>query len=164
LRVLSFGVGNLLAPLSKATPLETLFTSDHLPFMRRDILFSDPSAHLSPHWRNAGAAINALICMAVLLFKTRDPFGASVALWWVGESFLDIAPYINDARQGSYHCWVAILAIQRLWFSRLAISVNRVRLLQYDHVLAKAAFAMGSAIMLLSLLWSGFLLVKRIRA
>jgi hypothetical protein len=34
-------------------------------------------------------------------------------------------------------------------------------LLQYDHVLAKAAFAMGSVIMLLSLLWSWLLLVKQ---
>ena len=33
----------------------------------------------------------------------------------------------------------------------------------YDPILAKAAFVMGSAIMLLSLLWGWLLLVKRIR-
>lgn len=34
-------------------------------------------------------------------------------------------------------------------------------LLQYDHVLAKAVFAMGAVIMLLSILWAGLLLVKQ---
>jgi len=42
-----------------------------------------------------------LLCLAVLLLKTRDAFGASVCAWWFGENFLDIAPYINDARAGT---------------------------------------------------------------
>ncbi|MEM1347816.1 MAG: hypothetical protein AAGI01_04610 [Myxococcota bacterium] len=37
------------------------------------------------------------ICMMVLLFKQRDPFGASVGMWWMGQSTLDVAPYIYDA-------------------------------------------------------------------
>jgi hypothetical protein len=36
----------------------------------------------------------------VLLVKMRDPFGAAVALLWLGENFVDIAPYIGDARAG----------------------------------------------------------------
>jgi len=39
-----------------------------------------------------------LTCAAVLLFRTRDPFGAALAVWWLGESFVDLAPYIADAR------------------------------------------------------------------
>jgi len=33
--------------------------------------------------------------------------------------------------------------------------------LQYDHSLAKAVFMTGSAIMALSLLWAGLVLIKR---
>jgi hypothetical protein len=33
-----------------------------------------------------------------LLVKNRDPFGASLALWWFAQSMMDLAPYINDAR------------------------------------------------------------------
>ena len=30
--------------------------------------------------------------------KTRDDFGASVALWWAAENVMDVAPYVKDAR------------------------------------------------------------------
>jgi len=40
-----------------------------------------------------------MICVVVLLVKQRDPFGASVATWWLGQSMLDLAPYIYDAKR-----------------------------------------------------------------
>jgi hypothetical protein len=39
-----------------------------------------------------------IACGAVLLLKTRDAFGAAVASWWAGQSLMDLAPYIADAR------------------------------------------------------------------
>ncbi len=39
-----------------------------------------------------------LVCLAVFLVKTRDTFAASFTLWWTGENFMDLAPYIDDAR------------------------------------------------------------------
>jgi hypothetical protein len=137
----------------------------NLPFHEAGhIIFRPFGAFITSLGGTLGQLLMPSICMGVLLFKTRDPFGASVALWWVGENFLDIAPYINDARAGQlpllggnfghsapygFHDWEYLL--------------TESHLLQYDHVLAKAAFVMGSAIMLLSLLWSGILLVKQIR-
>jgi hypothetical protein len=112
-----------------------------------------------------GQLLMPLICMGTLLFKTRDPFGASVTLWWFGENFLDIAPYMNDARAGDlpllggnfghsspygFHDWEYLL--------------TESRLIQYDHVLARIVFITGSVIMLLSLLWAGLLLVKQYKA
>jgi hypothetical protein len=40
-----------------------------------------------------------LLCL-VALARHGDRFGASVALWWTGESLLDLAPYIANARAG----------------------------------------------------------------
>jgi hypothetical protein len=112
-----------------------------------------------------GQLLMPSICLGVLLIKTRDPFGASVALWWVGENFLDIAPYMNDARAGrlpllggnfghsapyGVHDWQYLL--------------TESGLLQYDHYLAKAVFAIGAVTMLMSLLWSGLLLFKQYKA
>lgn len=38
--------------------------------------------------------------MAVaLLWRNRDPFGAALALWLLGVSLLDVAPYVHDALQ-----------------------------------------------------------------
>ena len=137
----------------------------NLPFHEvGHIIFRPFGAFITSLGGTLGQLLMPLICMGVLLLKTRDPFGASVALWWTGENFLDIAPYMNDARAGQlpllggnfghsapygFHDWQYLL--------------TESGLLQYDHVLAKAAFLTGSLIMLLSLLWGGLLLLKRIR-
>src|SRR5258706_14990973 len=39
-----------------------------------------------------------LVCAGAFLWQIRDPFGAAVAIWWAGENLIDVAPYINDAR------------------------------------------------------------------
>ena len=39
-----------------------------------------------------------LMLMLAFLVMNKDAFGASVCLWWVGQSLMDIAPYIADAR------------------------------------------------------------------
>ena len=137
----------------------------NLPFHEAGhIIFRPFGTFITSLGGTLGQLIMPSICMGVLLIKTHDPFGASVALWWVGENFLDIAPYVNDARAGQlpllggnfghsapygFHDWQYLL--------------TESGLLQYDHSLANAAFFMGSTIMLLSLLWCGLLLVKRIR-
>ncbi len=102
-----------------------------------------------------------LICCITLLAKTRDPFGASVSLWWLGESFMDLAPYINDARElkmillggvtgrevADYHDWEFIL--------------RKLGCLECDHILATIAYTIGVLIMLCSFIWGGYLLVNQ---
>ena len=135
----------------------------NLPFHEAGhIVFRPFGSFITSLGGTLGQLLMPSICMGVLLVKTRDPFGASVALWWVGENFLDIAPYMNDARAGQlpllggnfghsapygFHDWQYLL--------------TESGLLQYDHSLAKSALVMGSVIMLLSLLWSGLLLLKQ---
>jgi hypothetical protein len=101
------------------------------------------------------------ICFCVLLFKTRDAFGASVCLWWFGENFLDIAPYINDARSLSlplvggkfgdtspygFHDWNFIL--------------NETGPLAYDHRFAAVAKGIGTLVMAGALAWALVLLFR----
>lgn len=105
------------------------------------------------------------ICMLTLLLKTRDPFGAALALWWLGENFLDIAPYINDARAGQlpllggnfghsapygFHDWEYLL--------------TESGLLRHDHLLAKLAYLSGTLLMITALLCCGYLLIRQRRA
>jgi hypothetical protein len=135
----------------------------NLPFHEAGhIIFRPFGAFFTSLGGTLGQLLMPSICTGVLLIKTRDPFGASVALWWVGENFLDIAPYINDARAGQlpllggnyghsapygFHDWQYLL--------------TESGLLNYDHILAKSAFVTGSVMILLSLFWSGLLLVRR---
>lgn len=111
-----------------------------------------------------GQLLMPAICLGVLLLRTRDPFGASVALWWLGENFIDIAPYIDDARTGvlpllggntghsapyGFHDWEFIL--------------GESGLLHLDHGLARTSHFIGSLILLAALAWGGILLWQHLR-
>jgi hypothetical protein len=112
-----------------------------------------------------GQLLMPLICMLTLLLKNRDPFGAAVALWWFSENFLDIAPYMADARAGDlpllggnfghsspygFHDWEYLL--------------TEMDIIEYDHSLASIVFVIGCLIMTLSLLWAGLLIIKHYNA
>lgn len=102
-----------------------------------------------------------VICLGTFLLKTRDPFAASVGLWWTGESLLDLAPYINDARAlklmllggvtgadvDDYHDWEYIL--------------GKLGMLSCDHIIAKAAHLFGSILMLTAFIWGGYVIWKQ---
>lgn len=99
--------------------------------------------------------------MAAFLFKNRDGFGASIGLWWVGQNFIDIAPYVNDARDlelillggvtgkdvANYHDWEYLLGVTGL--------------LEYDHFLAKLSHFFGSGLMILAGVWGGYMLYRQ---
>jgi hypothetical protein len=111
-----------------------------------------------------GQVLMPCVCLFVLLLKTRDAFGAAVALWWVGQNLMDIAPYINDARARQlmllggvtgrdaaygYHDWEFIL--------------SETGLLHYDRTLAYMANGLGMILMLASFFWAGAVLCHQWR-
>ncbi len=77
---------------------------------------------------------------------------------------MDIAPYMNDARNQQlmllggvtgreadygYHDWEFIL--------------NEVGLLRYDRILAHLTYDLGRIVMLISFAWAGYLLYKQFK-
>jgi len=112
-----------------------------------------------------GQLIMPLACCLVLLLKTRDPFGAGVALWWFGENFLDVAPYIDDAGTGElpllggntgestpygFHDWEYLM--------------TETGRLGQEHALARMVHGFGSTVMLLALGWMAITLHRTWRA
>ena len=108
-----------------------------------------------------GGTLGQLLIPAIVggtFIYQHQPYSASIGLWWLGESLMDIAPYIDDARAGQlmllggvtgsevedYHDWEGIL--------------SRLGMMQYDHALARFAFALGVVIMLSALCWGGSIL------
>ncbi|WP_201258003.1 hypothetical protein [Syntrophotalea acetylenivorans] len=132
----------------------------NLPFHEAGHVFFRPfGSFLASLGGTLGQLFVPLLCMTVLLLKTRDPFGGAVCLWWFGENFLDIAPYINDARAGrlplvggnfgnsspyGFHDWEYLL--------------TETGMLRYDHTLAKVAHGCGALLMVLAIVWGVFLL------
>ncbi len=71
----------------------------NLPFHEAGHVFFRPfGAFMTSLGGTVGQLAMPLVCFFILLIKTRDTFGASVTLWWFGQNFFDIAPYVNDAR------------------------------------------------------------------
>lgn len=103
-----------------------------------------------------------VVC-AVTFLRHVNPFGAAVATWWAGQSLIDLAPYIYDARSQrmvllggvtgrdvpGYHDWNNVL--------------SRLGLLQYDHGLARLAHLTGALLILAALMWGGYLLLVQYR-
>jgi hypothetical protein len=100
---------------------------------------------------------------AIFLFRYRDAFAASFCLWWTGENFLDVAPYIGDARlmamplTGEWNDDVAELHAQRHdWHNIL----EPLGLLSWDFRLAAVAHTLGAVLMLLAWVWGGLWLYR----
>jgi hypothetical protein len=151
------------------TPLETNYTGEsflhliNLPFHEAGhVIFIPFGRFMTILGGTLGQILMPMICLGTFLIKTRDPFGAAVALWWTAESLMDIAPYINDARaldlmliggvtgkETDGHDWNNILTM--------------LGLLEWDHRLAHLTYNVGVLLMLASFLWGGALLRRHYR-
>ena len=91
---------------------------------------------------------------------TVGTFGAAVALWWAGQSLMDVAPYIADARalrivllggrtgaEVEGHDWEAILAALG-W-------------LRYDILLGRLANLIGIVLMIAALAWGASVVARQ---
>lgn len=99
-----------------------------------------------------------LIAMVSFSWQMRDNFAAAIMLWWAGQNFIDVAPYIADAEYRSlplirglsdeYHDWGNLLTQLNCVSSAITI--------------ANISFVIGSFLIVLSLIW-GFVLLNKIK-
>lgn len=157
--ILVWGWKFILTPLNAEAFSSSFMHLINLPFHEAGhIIFSPFGEFMRVFGGTLGQLLMPVICAGALLFSQRDPFGASVALWWTGQSFMDIAPYIDDARRleltllggvtgrefPESHDWLNILAPHG-W-------------LKYDHVIASFSNKLGMILMLAAFLWGGCVL------
>jgi hypothetical protein len=111
-----------------------------------------------------GTLMQLLVPLAFVitfLVKEKNSFGSAVSLWWFGQNFMDIAPYIGDARAQrllllggvtgkdapGYHDWNNIL--------------GHLGWLEKDQLLASISYDIGRFLMVAMFLWGGYLLLKQ---
>lgn len=104
-----------------------------------------------------------LICLLAFLLKTKDAFGASVSLWWLGENFIDLGPYINDARDLNLLLLGGVTGKDVDDFHDWEYILRKLGWLEYDHFLAKTSHLIGALLMTCAIFWGGFLLIKQFR-
>jgi hypothetical protein len=98
-----------------------------------------------------------LVCIAAFV-KKGDPFGASFALWWMGQSFIDAAPYIYDARAGELMLLGGVTGQDAPDFHDWHNMLRWLGLLPYDHAVAYLSRYTGVFFMVASFLWGGYTL------
>ncbi|MCG8473203.1 MAG: zinc ribbon domain-containing protein [Desulfobacterales bacterium] len=153
-----WGIKLASLPLIDGGAGNSILHNVNLPFHEAGhIIFSPFGELVGSLGGTLGQLLIPLICLFTLLFKTRDPYGAAVCLWWFGENFIDIAPYTDDARRltlpllgGNYghsspygfHDWEFIL--------------TETGLIQHDHTIANAFMVLGVLIMGVSIIWGAW--------
>ena len=158
-----WGLKFILTPFAANYAMDSFWHLVNLPFHEAGhLFFRFFGKFMATLGGSLGQLLMPLACLAVFLLKTRDTFAAAFALWWLGESFMDLAPYINDARSLNlpllggntgrtspygFHDWEFIL--------------KESGLANYDHVLAQTADKLGMLLMVCTLVWGGYLLYKQ---
>jgi hypothetical protein len=95
--------------------------------------------------------------MLAFIFQRRDNFAASVMLWWTGQSFIDVSPYIADANyrmlplvggaSEEFHDWGNLLTMMNMLSSARKI--------------ANVSFGIGTLLILLSFVWGAYILYRQ---
>jgi hypothetical protein len=101
-----------------------------------------------------------LVCAGAFLWQTRDAFGAAAAVWWAGENLIDVAPYIDDARDLTLvllggktgaevegHDWEYLL--------------NAMGMAHRDHAIAASVQALGTLTMIGALVWGAIVVLNQ---
>ena len=160
-----WGLKFIFAPMASNYVFDSIWHLINLPFHEFGHILFKPFGRLMTSLGGSIAQVfMPVICLAVFLIKTRDTFAASFTLWWTGQNFMDLAPYINDARSLTlpllggntgrtspygFHDWEFIL--------------QETKLLRYDHVLANFADTIGTVLMIVAFIWGGYILFKQFK-
>lgn len=111
----------------------------------------------------AGGTLLELACpifAGILFLRQRDPFAVTVALFWLGTVFLDIAPYAADAtRRELPLVSLGDGPIGHDWFEMLF----RLGILRYDQVIGRGFYLAGLATLALSIALGVWVLVRMAR-
>jgi hypothetical protein len=148
----------LLAPLDAA-----MNSFVHLPNLvfheAGHIIFSPFGEFMAVLGGSLMQVLIPIICAGAFLFQQDDRYAAAVCVWWSGESLMDLAPYINDARdlklmllggpaeEVEGHDWEAIL--------------TSLGWLHLDHSMARGAWWIGVAVMAGALAWGAATIFDR---
>ncbi|NIO62515.1 MAG: hypothetical protein GWN04_04920 [Gammaproteobacteria bacterium] len=104
-----------------------------------------------------------IVLMLGFILKNHDNFSASICLWWLGQSLMDLAPYIDDAMDQQ----LMLLGGKTGADSPGSHDWNNI-LIEFDvlekcHAYAKLTDMAGTLVMLLAFAWGIIILLKQYR-
>jgi len=97
------------------------------------------------------------LIVMVAFIRQGDSFEAAIMLWWAGQNFIDISPYISD---GEYRGLPLIMGMgeEAHDWGNLLTMMNAV---ESAYAFGRFSFLLGSVIILVSLVWAGYVLYRQ---
>ena len=99
-----------------------------------------------------------LVCTYTFLLRHQNAFGASVTLWWTGQSFIELAPYVADASSQGLLLLGGVTGQDAPGAHDWNNLLSWTGLLRYDRTLGVATHVVGASLIMLALVWGGYLL------
>ncbi len=159
--LLVWGGKFMLTPISGETFSESYMHLVNLPFHEAGhVIFSPFGRFIQVLGGTLGQWLVPLAVTVSFILKA-DRFAASVGLWWLGQSFMDIAPYMDDARAGQLMLLGGVTGSEVEDYHDWEIILTRMGLMQYDHAIARISFGCGVLLMIAALIYGGWVLYRQ---
>ena len=110
-----------------------------------------------------GQLLMPIVVGAALVIANKDNFGGSLGLWWLGQSLMDLAPYIGDARALQLQLLGGGTGQDRLGAHDWENILLDLNLLERDTRIAAGAHGLGALLMLIALAWGAYILLQQYR-
>jgi len=127
------------------------------------VLFIPFGRFMSTLGGSLGQLIMPLVVLLVFLLKERNTFGASVGLWWLAQSLMDLAPYIGDARAQELMLLGGVTGSDAPGYHDWRNILGQLDLLHRDRVYASIVDTSGEILMCLAFVWGGVVLWRQWR-
>ncbi len=104
-----------------------------------------------------GSLFQVLMPLGLMLafsMQRHDNFAAAIMLWWCGQSFIDLSPYIADAPHRAIPLIRGVGEAAHDWGNLLTMTDN----LGSAQGIAQTTFFIGSILMTSAIVWGGYLL------
>lgn len=108
-----------------------------------------------------GQLLMPAVVMLAFIIKGHNPFGASVGLWWLGQSFMDCAPYIDDALHQDMVLLGGVTGSDRPGYHDWNSILGDMNMLERHREFANFADNTGTLLMLLAFAWGGYILFQQ---
>lgn len=110
-----------------------------------------------------GGSLLQLLVPIIFLFsfiKAKDTFAASIMLWWLAQSMMDLVAYIDDAQRQEMWLLGGVQGKDMPGIHDWNNILSQLSLLEYAHVIAVLFSWLAIIVMLLSFTWGAVLLLR----